>query len=804
MRFSFLFLLCCWQIGNLLGQASGITGQLVLPNGHFPTGNVTVLRAVDSSFVTGELILDGQFQLPEVPAGSYLLYFTSLEFASFYQPIAVEKSAEQLTSGDKGQTADFDLGILQVSPAQLSLDEFVVRAQRQVYVQRNDGTVDINVAGTLLAASSSTREILERSPDLTTNENGVISVMGKGNAIYYLNGQRVEPGQLALIAPANIERISIIRNPSARYDASGGAVIEITTLRQTKDGYRLGIQQNVDDSPFGGMQSYSALNLGINRGKLTFTANATAQVGRDRHIKFTTRDRPEPATFLSSAVTTDWQHKLQPFLVYGAGVQYSFTGSDYVSLAYRGSHDRQGGHTLNTNRIIDNIETLNYASDIAVNEQRINDSWSLNYGRDLDTLGSSIFIGGQYTHFKTDAFNPISEIGQLENGTTRRQLRNSMDLDIHILAVQVDYTLGLANGKAIDLGLRFGQVNNDADLDFQIAEQNQDFTPSPSLSSHYIYLERVSAAYANYRQNLGQNATFSFGLRAERTDYQLQVDEEQSLLTDHYLNLFPNASLGFTFSNGRSVQLNYSARINRPPYESLNPNLIYQDPYTSMQGNPALIPEKSHALELIAKNQHTTLKLGYTCTKDPLSGSALPGDGPRSYVLTRLNMSEDHSWYAAITQTFALPWWTSNNTLSVTYSQAFAYEFAFSAPAPTPQPYLITDNRFRLGKHGFLEVMAYYVGVLRDGTFERYDYGNLTLTYEKSLLAQNLKIRVQAADIFTTVRASGEYRQGATDIYFDNRWRTNFFRVGLTFDLNKLKKSNYKNQSTGVRETQRM
>ncbi|MEM9836450.1 MAG: TonB-dependent receptor [Bacteroidota bacterium] len=800
MRFSFLLLICCWQIGPLLCQPSNITGHLVLPNGHLPTGNVTVLHTADSSFVTGDLFLDGQFQLAEVPAGSYLLHFTSLEFASFYQSITVGKDNESSTPA----TNTLDVGTIRVNPAQLALDEIVVRGQRQVYTQRSDGTVEINVAGTLLAASNSTLEILQRSPDLTTDENGVISVMGKGNAIYYLNGQRVEVQQLALIAPANIQRISIIRNPSARYDASGSAVIEITTLKQTNDGYRLGFQQNIGDSDFGGLQSYSALNLGVNRKKLTFTANAAAQIGHDRHVKFTTRDRTDPDIFLSSAVNTDWQRELQPFLYYGGGVQYSFTKSDYLSLAYSGAHENLGGHTLNTNRIIDNIETLDYASDIAVNEQSSNHSWSLNYGRDLDSLGSSLFVGGQYTHFRTDAFNPISEVGELMSGTTQRQLRNLLDLDIRVMAVQVDYTLGLATGGAIDVGLRYGQVGNDADLDFQIAEQNQDFTAAPSLSSHYIYDERVSAAYANYRRNLGKDVSLSFGLRAEWTDYQLQVDVEQPTLSDTYLNLFPNASLGFTFSNERSLQLAYSARIRRPPYESLNPNLIYQDPYTSIQGNPALIPEKSHALEVIVKNRSTTFKLGYTYTKDPLSGSALPGDGPRSYVLKRLNISEDHSWYAAITQVINLPEWTSNNTASLTYSKAFAYELAFSAPTPTPQPYLITDNRFRLGKHGFLEAMAYYVGVLRDGTFERYDYANLTLTYEKSLPAQNMKIRVQAADIFTTVRASGEYRQGVTDIYFDNRWRSNFFRLSLTFDLNKLEKSHYKNRSTGARETGRM
>ncbi|MFK8164108.1 MAG: outer membrane beta-barrel protein, partial [Lewinella sp.] len=254
----------------------------------------------------------------------------------------------------------------------------------------------------------------------------------------------------------------------------------------------------------------------------------------------------------------------------------------------------------------------------------------------------------------------------------------------------------------------------------------------------------------------------------------------------------------------RTLNLSYTSRIRRPPYQSLNPNLIYQDPYTSIQGNPELIPEKIHAVELVGKSGPTTLKLGYSFTQDPLSGGAIRGDDPRSYVLKRLNFSQDVAWYASASHTIQNGWWTSNNTASVSYSKASAFELDYAFVEPKPQPYFFSDNRFRVGQQLHMEVLFWYVGTLYEGTFNRYDSANLTLSAEKSFFNGALKARLIASDIFNTVRASGEYAIGETDIYFDNKWRSSYLRLALTCNFGKLKKGRYNNLATGSSESSRV
>ncbi|MEO0734857.1 MAG: outer membrane beta-barrel family protein, partial [Bacteroidota bacterium] len=494
--------------------------------------------------------------------------------------------------------------------------------------------------------------------------------------------------------------------------------------------------------------------------------------------------------------------RLAPHANHNLGVQYTAPSGAYLSLAYAGTNERTKGNTFNTNRLEDAEGVLNYASNIERNETNRVRSLSLNYGQDLDSLGSRLFVGGQYVRYATTGDNPISERGEAVTGTTLRELRNLIETGIEVASAQIDYTKVFPSGLRLETGLRHGAVDNRSDFDFSIAENGQDFRPSAELSSLHRYREGVSAAYASVNGRLSKQLSYGLGLRSELTDYRLQLDEGGKL-TDRYVNVFPNASLLWSLPDGRSLNLTYVARINRPPFRNLNPNLIYQDPYTSIQGNPELLPERTHAVELTGKHGPMSLKVGYTYTTSPMGGSALPGDTPRSYVLKRLNFSEAHAWYAAATHTLSNAWWSATTTLSVTREQIYAYEFDFRPVPPRPQPYLFTNHRFTLGKLAKLEALFYYVGELREGTFTRYDNANLTLTLEKAVFEDKLLVRFTANDLFNTVRASGDYRQGETDIYFDNKWRSSYLRLSLRYDFGRLAEDRYRNEATGRAEGRR-
>ncbi|MEL6925959.1 MAG: hypothetical protein AAFO94_18100 [Bacteroidota bacterium] len=157
-----------------------VTGILQTADGHLPSGNIMALRADDSTFVKGDYFLDGQFELSELTEQNLLLQFTSLEFADYIIPVHFD------------QQRNVDLGTLVVNTSGLNLNEVVVKTKRPSYVQKADGTVEVMIENTSLASSNSVQEILSKSPDVVTNEDGELTLFGKGKAIIYLNGKRID------------------------------------------------------------------------------------------------------------------------------------------------------------------------------------------------------------------------------------------------------------------------------------------------------------------------------------------------------------------------------------------------------------------------------------------------------------------------------------------------------------------------------------------------------------------------------------------------------------------------------------
>jgi len=113
------------------------------------------------------------------------------------------------------------------------LNEIVVKSQPSLVKYGTNGNIDVNVGGTVLATSSSVNELLSRVPNVVVAD-GEISVLGKGEAIIYLNGVLINYERFAAIPVSQIQKIEVISNPSSRYDAEGKAVINIITKKKAE------------------------------------------------------------------------------------------------------------------------------------------------------------------------------------------------------------------------------------------------------------------------------------------------------------------------------------------------------------------------------------------------------------------------------------------------------------------------------------------------------------------------------------------------------------------------------------------
>ncbi|NRB53073.1 MAG: TonB-dependent receptor [Saprospiraceae bacterium] len=787
-----LFFYFLFTSGCLTAQTSfTLRGKVSLPTQVYPSGNLMLLHPSDSSVITGIFFVEGDFEIQNLQQWPLIVKLTSLEFA------------ERVFLVDQQPTHNLlDLGLIPVESPFWELEAITISGKKPSYRQRPNGTVEIPVANTVLAASNSLAEVLSRTPEIQFDDEGNLSILGKGTATIYLDGQRVLLNQVSTIVPANIESIEIIRNPSAKYDAAGGAIIHIHTQTGQLEGRQLQWLQNAEYSSYAGSKSFSSANVKWAAKRLSIDGFYTFERGRDEFLKITTRDRTDQDIFFSSRVNIRWREFTDQLSRYGMGTQYNFKPGTYVSIAYKGSFQMRGGTIDATNHIIDGQSKGQYESNTDQDVEEQTHLYSYNYQQTLDTLGSFLFIGGQYSTFAENLNNPITESSIEDQSSTQRQLLQQEDRAIDIATAQLDYTQFLSSHLQLEAGLRGSFIQNSSVANFQIAQDDGTYELSKRWSNIFGYQEKVGAAYLSLDGNFTEKWNYQLGLRAEYTDYQIDVNQGASI-ADQYWKYFPNLMLSYQWSENYRSSLNFSSRMDRQPYNRLNPGLIYQDPYTSIQGNPMLVPQEVRSIESNTQLGLTNLKVGYNYLLKPFGGAALRGADSRTYILKRINFEDQHDWYASISRGFHLGIWSSNNTLSTFYRKNQESVFGVTAGASRVHWYFYSTHQFQLGKTWNVELLFQWQNDLYEGTIHREDVWTTTLSIERFFFDQRLKCRLIANDLFHTNRADGDYSVAETNITFQNKWNSNFWRLSLTYQIGDWKNNGYRHRETGTKENAR-
>ncbi|WP_426483722.1 TonB-dependent receptor domain-containing protein [Flavobacterium sp. 2] len=795
MRFLILvsIYVCFFLFNSVASKAQSIqkiSGKVVNRNNELMMGNASVLSVRDSVIIKQQDFLDGVFQLSDINQNEIILKLTSAEFADQFLRIKFSNSS------------NIDLGSIIVSENNNQLNEVVVKSQPSLFKYGANGNIDVNVNGTVLATSSSVNELLGRVPNVVVAD-GEISVVGKGEAIIYLNGVLINYERFAAIPVSQIQKIEVISNPSARYDAEGKAVINIITKQNIESGIMGTVNQHVTVSKFGGTLYSTLFDFNYSKGKFSFITNYGLQLGRNRELLYTTRTRPNLDDFMKSELTTDWKRRFNNYSNFGFGLQYSFSPNNYISLAYSGNVNDLGGITESRNSITNNSGNSFYATDVDRNDVLLNQFINLNYNWTTDK-GSTLFIGSQFSNYNQTIRDFIEESSLAEQTDSERYLKNNVGSRINIIAVQADYSKKIDEKTKLEVGAKLSHATINSGTDFLIADDNVNFELDDALSSDFEYNEKITAAYFNYIETLNEKINFSLGVRAERTSYDLFTNANGiQKFEKSYSNFFPNALLNFDISEDWKGHFSYVSRITRPRYQALNPYVIYQDPFTTIEGNPNLLPEKTHAFEIGAMYKKFDFKVGYTYKIDPISAAALRGDTPNSYILRALNLEKGHTFFTSLSRSFNVKWWNSVNTASITWQKSVDNYYAFAFSPVKPQIYLYTNNTFTIPKLFKLQLLAWYLNDRSYGLGSENSRSTVTLGIERNFFKDALKVNFTANDIFHKFMVSGDYNVGQTQIYYHRTYSMDYFKLIATYNFGDSKKATYKKSEVEQTENNR-
>lgn len=755
-----------------------------------PFAVVKLLRVADSTLTGGALANEaGQYVFTEVAAGVYRVQVSMVGMANTTsQPITVQG----------GQSLALEPIVLNAT--EKTLMDVTVRAQKSLVEQQVDKTV-LNVAADATAQGKTAYELLQQAPGVAIDPNDNIRMAGKQGVNVFIDGKptnlsAADLANLLRATPAsNIDKVELITNPSARFDAQGGAGIINIKFRRDKN---LGLNGNasVGYSQSDHHRASAALDLNYRAKRLNLFGNAA--VSDNFQITNVLLNRKAGGSqFLQSGYDSDGTRSI----VYKAGADYTldhWNASPRQTVGFVVSGNSSGNRfgTYTTTRIIDsqmildstiaNQSTTGTAATPARNN-RINAA--LNY-RYADTLGLELNLDADVTRFANTAPSAITSdyVDPAGQPLFRRQRRFDAATDITIVTLKSDFVKEWKNRHLkLETGLKHTDVTTDNDLLAFVGPDNTETREQPDVNrtNRFRYREIVSAGYASLNRSVGK-WSMQGGIRVEHSTVTgRSVDLRQQIINapdTTYLNLFPTAFVHYQATSNGQFALNYGRRIGRPNYQDMNPFVYQLDPYTSQRGNPYLRPTYTHNLAFsYTYKWASTIKLAYSHTNE-YTTDVIRQEGLMAYQ-TVANVGRIDALTLSINAPYQFTkWWTAYAYAGATWNR---FQGNLSATEPFDQRAFAFEgymqHSFNLPKTWSAQVSGFWNAPTRQTVYRIGGLGALNLSLQKKVMQERGKITLGIDDILNTMRWKQSADFLTQQFNIDRKWESRRVTVRFTY-----------------------
>ncbi len=554
---------------------------------------IALYQSNDSILITGALSDEsGIFELETAP-GNYHLKVTSISYEEkTFKDIAV-------------QNKDINLGIIVLMEASKMLEDVIVLGEKSSMELSLDKKI-FNVGKDLANAGGTATDILRNIPSVSVDVEGNVSLRGSNNVRILIDGKpsglvSLKGGSgLQQLQGSIIERIEVITNPSARYEAEGmSGIINIVLKKERKEGVNGSF-----DLIAGHPSNYgAAANLNYRRKNLNFFVNYSASYRNtpSRSNLYQELYRND-STFITQQSNT---HRLNGMYNNArGGIDYFFDDNNILTASYtwRISKGKRFSN-IDYYDYLGSLTNLTHITNRTQNETETepNSEYALTYKRAFAREGHEITADVRYLdnwessdqYFFEQVFNPNGSDSEIPD-ILQRSLNDETEKQ---LLLQVDYIQPFGKDGKFEGGLRSSW--RDMENDFSVTELNEDGTwkQLPGLTNDFYYEENIHALYAIFG-NKFENISYQLGLRAEYTDVTTILRQTNEVNPRKYTNLFPSIHVTYDLPNMHALQLSYSRRVRRPQYNDLSPFMTFSDNRNFFSGNPDLNPEFSDSYEL--------------------------------------------------------------------------------------------------------------------------------------------------------------------------------------------------------------
>jgi outer membrane receptor protein involved in Fe transport len=712
---------------------------------------VELLKAKDSSLVKAAVAdKNGVAELENIPFGSYLLRITVVNHVrQFTGPITLlaEKPSISLPA------------IILVPAVATRMKEVTVTA-RKPFIQKLSDRIVVNVDNSIVNVGSSALDVLERSPGVIIDPNDAISLRGRQGVIIMIDGKITPMSGADLInmlrsLPSNsIERIDIITNPSARYDAAGNS--GIIDIRMKKD-QRLGA--NGTFTAGYGQGIYPKANSGITfnyrNKKVNLFGNYNYAYRMNLNHLMLKREFFKEGKYDGAYDQDNFMKTPLNSNTLRVGADFFPDKRSIIGFVWNGTLTGLNRRADNQSLVLDTDKgpQSRFITNTKEKTRLKNALANVNYKYTFDSTGREITADADYGIYRNSVLsNFITGFYSLDGIPYQPDYKLNGDQDgkITIATLKADYTHPLKNNLRLEAGFKTSLVKTDNDVKFYDISNGAPKYDS-SKSNRFKYRENNNAVYINMNKEFKKFSLMA-GLRAEQTNTQGIQEVKNIRFDSSYLQLFPSLFLNYKLGAEKTVGFSVSRRIDRPNYSELNPFRFFLDPSTYSSGNPYLKPQLTWSYEVSYTVKQINFTLGYSHTKQNTTIVIRPSETEEKVTVQVPVNLDTYDYYGL---TIAAPfrftkWWNAINNANLYYGHYNGSLANTNLNNGTPAANISTNNTFILSKGWTAELNASVNTGGQYGFMKLDPQWGISAGIQKTVLNKKGTIRFNITDIFWT------------------------------------------------------
>ena len=750
---------------------------------------ISIMAPNDTKAIAGGITNPkGEFEVAVAPG----TYDIKIEFISFKSTEIKQKNIQE----------DTNLGVVNLSEDAAQLNEVVVRAEKSTVEIKLDKKV-YNVGQDMMVKGGTVSDVLDNVPSVSVDTEGNVSLRGSDNIRILIDGRpsnAINVAEALRQLPADaIDKVEVITNPSARYDAEGGSGIINIILKKGKnqgfngtfiastgipETYGLSANLNYKTEKLNYFTT-AGYNYRTNEGGGLTNSQYFNEDGSTKSFLDEDRDTKRIRNGFNARAGIEWT--IAPNTFWTNAINYQKNSGEDKDLINYNNFDAGHNFTGSSYRL-NNADT---GSD--------NVEFTSNLIKNFNDKGHKLTADLSISR-NTDDSNSVIDASPNFNNTLNDQVQKQVQL-------QADYVLPLGKGGQFEAGYKgsFGDLNNE----YYVTDENN--VKDPNLSNNLEYKENINALYTQYGFKVNK-FSYLFGLRWEDTNIQVNLLDTNDFNTKKYNNLFPSAFISYEISDQSNFTASYSKRLTRPRGRFMNPATNYSSNINIFQGNPDLDPSLTDKYDIgyIKRWNKVTFNTSayFEDTKDVFSFVRTPTgelvNGIPVILSRPINLGKEQKFGFEFTLNYTpFKWWKLNSNFNFfnvkstgenSYTDAVTGETVVQNLDNQANSWFARINsKVTLPYKIDWQLTAMYNGEQKTAQGKNLGQFGMNTALSKDVMKDKATIAFNISDVFNSrIMKSYTYLENQTS-YSEMQFRKRQFNLSFTYRFNKPKSERDKN-----------